>query len=142
MSTTGIAIGPAKPRLGSAFAGAVVGAVIVIGLAIAGAAGSTDEVVMVAVVTGAWAVAAVFVAVQRPNEPLWVWTLAVALAGAIAVIAPAAAPLVPFVAFAFAVALARRPAAARASVARRGRRGRRDRLPQSLPRTPTTARAR
>ena len=81
MSTTGIAIGPAKPRLGSAFAGAVVGAVIVIGLAIAGAAGSTDEVVMVAVVTGAWAVAAVFVAVQRPNEPLWVWTLAVALAG-------------------------------------------------------------
>ena len=43
-----------------------------------------DEVVLVAVVSGAWAVAAVFVALQRPNEPLWGWTLAVALAGAIA----------------------------------------------------------
>ncbi len=105
MSTTGIAIDPAKPRLGSAFAGALVGAVIVIGLAIAGAAGGTDEVVLVAVIAGAWAGSAVFVATQRPTEPLWAWTLAVALAGAIAVIAPTAAPLVPFVAFAFVVAL-------------------------------------
>ena len=106
-----------RPSRGSAdaFAGALVGAAVVIGLAIAGAAGSTDEVVLVAVVTGAWAVAAVFVAVQRPNEPLWVWTLAVALAGAIAVLAPAAAPIVPFVAFAFRGRVARRPAAARAS---------------------------
>jgi signal transduction histidine kinase len=105
MSTTGIAIEPAKPRLGSAFAGALVGTVIVIGLAVAGAAGGTDEVVLLAVVAGAFAAAAVFVARQRPSEPLWVWTLAVGLAGAIALVLPAAAPLVPFAAFVLAVSL-------------------------------------
>ena len=65
MSTTGIAIDPAKPRLGSAFAGALVGAVIVIGLAVAGAAGCTDEAVLFAVIAADWAAAAVFVATQR-----------------------------------------------------------------------------
>jgi signal transduction histidine kinase len=105
MIPTGIAIDSAKPRVGSAFAGALVGAVIVVGLAIAGANDHSGDAVLLAVVAGAWAVAAVFVAMQRPSEPLWAWTLAVGLAGAVALVAPAAAALVPFVAFALAVAL-------------------------------------
>ena len=52
MSSTGIAIDPAKPRLGVRFAGALVGAVVVIGLAVARRAGATDEVVLAAVVAG------------------------------------------------------------------------------------------
>ena len=107
MSTTGIAIDPAKPRLGSAFAGVLVGAVVVVGLAIAGAAGSTDEAVVVAVVAGGVGRRRrCSSAVQRPSEPLWAWTLAVASGRRRSrSSAPAAAPLVPFVAFAFAVAL-------------------------------------
>ena len=105
MSTTGIALEETKPRVGTAFFGAFVGAVIAIGIAVFATLDDVDGNLMWAVVVGAWAVAAVFVAVQRPTEPLWVWAVLVALAGALAIAVPANSVLVPLAAFALVVVL-------------------------------------
>jgi signal transduction histidine kinase len=105
MSASGIALEAAKPRLGSSFAGAIVGAVIVVGVAIAGATNDVESSVLLAVVISAWAGASVFVATQRPSEMLWLWCLGVGLAGAIALNAPAVSALVPFALFLLALAL-------------------------------------
>jgi hypothetical protein len=85
--------------------GAFVGAVIAIGIAVFATLDDVDGNLMWAVVVGAWAVAAVFVAVQRPTEPLWVWPAVVALSGALAIAVPAASVLVPLAAFALVVVL-------------------------------------
>ena len=55
MSTTGIALEETKPRVGAAFFGAFVGAVIAIGIAVFATLDDVDGNLMWAVVVGAWA---------------------------------------------------------------------------------------
>jgi signal transduction histidine kinase len=106
MHPTGLVLeAPPKPGLGAPFLGALFGGVVVVALAIAGAAGGRDHGALLATVVAAWAVAAAFVAVQRPSEPLWRWACAFGLAGAIALLAPAAVALVPLAGYALALVL-------------------------------------
>jgi len=106
MHPTGLVLeAPPRPRFGAAFVGAFVGAVVAIGLAVLATLDEVDDNLMWAVVVGAWALAGVFVALQRPSEPLWVWPVVVALTGALAIAIPAASVLVPLAAFALVVVL-------------------------------------
>ncbi|MGH8976743.1 MAG: histidine kinase [Acidimicrobiia bacterium] len=104
MSTSGITLERSRSA-GASLVGASIGAVLATGLAVVAAVDDVEADALFAVVVGAWALAAVFVASQRPAERLWIWTLGVAGAGAVALVAPAAAALVPFAAFALVVVL-------------------------------------
>jgi signal transduction histidine kinase len=105
MHPTGVVLDEPRTRLGAAFAGALVAAIAVIALAAGGASSAGDDGALLAAIVGAWAVAAVFVVVQRPTEPLWMWVVGVGLAGAIALLAPSVVALVPLAAYGLAIAL-------------------------------------
>jgi signal transduction histidine kinase len=106
MHPTGLVLeATARPRLGAVFVASLFGAAVVIALGVAGAAAGREHGALFAAVVAAWAVAMVFVAVQRPTEPLWLWVGGSGLAGGVALWAPAAIALVPFAAFALVLAL-------------------------------------
>ena len=90
--------------------GAIAGAVVLGGLAVAGAVvGANDHGdalgTVGAIVIGAWALLTVFLAVRRPGELLWVFTGFTALAGAGALMNDALVGLVPYVLAAIAITL-------------------------------------
>jgi signal transduction histidine kinase len=104
MNTTEVAIERSRPRSGSALPIAVVAAMLAIALSVVALSDDAEGNAVAVVLVAAWAAAAVFVASRRPAEPLWAWTVAVALVGASALLATWAIPLVPLVVGAFIVA--------------------------------------